>query len=318
MQAYQVVRPGGVPLTPLFKVSTPGVGRLVTSGGQVDSAIGAILVGQYYTASTVAAGGVALKALTTGADTVTVTSVGYVPLPAAAQAVTISTPGITVYSPGTVGAGLQGSGQIYLGASRHGGVNVVVKSSNPGVALIAANDSTPGTDSTVIFIPDGQTFAYYWVQGVDSASGTPIITVSANGFVDATTSVTIVQPGVQIGSVPTSMTSGAADVIIYAYVGIPNAGNTGLNAYQARRPGGAPLQITFTSSNPAAATLVNSGGTGVTRTVAIGARAYTTASSVATGGVALRPVAVGSAIISTSTPGFIAQTTASAPVNVTP
>ena len=170
----------------------------------------------------------------------------------------------------------------------------------------------------MIFIPDGSTFSYFYVQGVDGASGTPILTVRANGFVDATIGVTIVQPGVQINNVPASMTSAAADAPIYAYIGVPNVSNTGLNAVQERRQGGAPLTVTFTSGNPAAATLVNTGGTGTPLTATITAGYYNSPYSVATGGVAIRPVAPGGSAISAAVPGFIPQTSATANVNVTP
>ena len=318
MQSYQPIRPGGTPITAHFKISTPGVGRLATSGGQVDSSTAPIAVGSTNSPSTVAAGGQAFKALTTGTDTVTVTTPGYVSLPQATQVVTVNAPGITVYSPGSVGAGLQAAGQIYLGASQHGGVTVWVKSSNPGVALVAANDTTPGADSVGIFLPNGQTFAYYWVQAVDSTSGTPIITVSANGFVDATTSVTVVQPGVVIAAVPSTMTSTAPDAGIYAYVGAPYAGNTGIQSYQERRAGAPPLVVTFTSDAPGSATLVNSGGPGNPRTANIVPGSYYSPTSVGTGGVAVRPVAVGSASISVAIPGFAAQPGSAATVNITP
>ena len=316
--AYQPIRPGVAAPTFTIKVSTPGVGVLATSGGRVDSVQFAFPLTGYQSAYGVAAGGQAFKALTTGVDTVTVSAAGFVTLPGGAQPVTVSTPGITLYSPGTVGAGLEASGYLYLGANRHGGVNVIVKSSSPGVALIAPNDTTVGSDSIVVFVPDGQTYVGYWVQGVDSTSGTPIITASAAGFVDATAPVTIVQPGIMIGGVPSTMTSAQADASVYAYIGTPYAGNTGLNSYQERRPGVGDLTVTFDASNPAAATLANSGGTGTPLTATIVPGRYYTPFNVGSGGVAVHPVAPGSSVITASTPGFLPQTTSSATVNVTP
>ena len=318
LQNYQPIRPGAAAPTFTIKVSTPGVGQLATSGGRVDSVQFAFPLTGYQSAYGVAAGGQAFKALTTGTDTVTVTAPGFVTLPGGVQPVTVSTPGISLYSPGTVGAGLEASGYLYLGANRHGGVNVIVKSSNPGVALIAPNDTTVGSDSIVVFVPDGQTYVSYWVQGVDSTSGTPIITASAAGFVDATTPVTIVQPGIIIAGVPSSMTSTQADAPVYAYIGTPYAGNTGLNSYQERRPGVGALTVTFDASNPAAATLANSGGTGTPLTATIVTGRYYSPFNVGSGGVAVHPVAPGSSVITASTPGFLTQTTSSATVNITP
>ncbi len=317
--AYQGLRPGGtLGKVVTFTVTPSGLATLKDSSAMQDTVKNATLVpGQYYTGN-LAQGGVQYLALATGTTTLSVAAAGYVTLPAATGATTISTPGITIASPGTVGAGLQSYGYFYLGASRHGGDSVWIKSSNPSVALVAPNDTTPGSDSTMIFIPDGQTSSYFYVQGVDGAAGTPIVTVRANGFVDATAGVTIVQPGVQIGSVPASIASTAADVVIYGYIGVPNGSNTGLAAYQNRRAGAPPLTVTFTTTDATKATLVNSGGTGTTRTATISTGASSTAGSVATGGVALRPVAQGSATISVDSPGFVPQTTATANVNVTP
>jgi hypothetical protein len=317
--AYQGLRPGGT-LDSLvtFTLTPSGLAALFKADSVQDTVRTAPLVtGQYYT-GTLAQGGVQYLALVTGSTTLSVTAPGYVTLPAATGTTTISAPGITIVSPGTVGAGLQNSGYFYLGASKHGGTDVWITSSNPSVALVAIDNSTAGSDSIMIHIPDGSTFSYFYVQGVDGASGTPILTVRANGFVDATAGVTIVQPGVQIANVPASMTSTAADVPIYAYIGIPNVSNTGLNAFQERRAGGAPLTVTFTSGNSAAATLVNSGGTGTPLTATITSGSYISPTTVAAGGVAVRPVAVGSSIIGAAVAGFIAQTTASATVNVTP
>ena len=317
--AYQGLRPGGtLGTTVTFTLTPSGLAALFKADLVQDTVRTAILVpGQYYTGN-LAQGGIQYLALATGTTTLSVAATGYVTLPATGTT-TISTPGITISSPGTIGAGLQSYGYFYLGASRHGGTSVKIKSSNPAVALVAPDNLTPGSDSIFINIPDGQTFSYFYVQGVDSATpGTPILTVSANGFVDATAGVTIVQPGVQIANVPASMTSAALDQLIYAYIGVPNVSNTGLNAYQERRAGGAPLTVTFTSGNPAAATLVNIGGTGTPLTATIAAGYYNSPSSVAVGGVAIRPVAPGSSAISVALPGFIPQTTASATVNVTP
>ena len=319
MQAYQGLRPGGtLGTTVTFTLTPSGLAALFKADSVQDLVRTAPLVpGQYYTGN-LAQGGVQYLALATGTTTLSVAATGYVTLPATGTT-TISTPGITISSPGTIGAGLQNYGYFYLGASQHGGDSVWIKSSNPSVALVARDGLTPGSDSIAIFIPNGQTFSYFYVQGVDGATpGTPILTVSANGFVDATAGVTIVQPGVQIANVPASMTSTAADVLINAFIGVPNVSNTGLNAFQERRAGGAPLVVTFTSGTPAAATLVNSVGPGTPLTATIVSGSYNTPTLVATGGVALRPVAVGSSAISVTLPGFIPQTTATVTVNVTP
>jgi hypothetical protein len=105
------------------------------------------------------------------------------------------------------------------------------------------------------------------------------------------------------------MAVGAADASFYARVGTTTSpGNAALNQTQAVRagiPGGA-LSVTFTSSNTAAATLVNStGGTGSPQTLLILSGLSNTTTSIAAGGVGVRRVAAGTANISASIPSVI-------------
>ena len=62
------------------------------------------------------------------------------------EEVTVTAQGITVGSNGaTVGAGLQlGTYAASLGGSNHGGVTVHIESSNPAIALVAPDATTPG------------------------------------------------------------------------------------------------------------------------------------------------------------------------------
>jgi hypothetical protein len=85
-------------------------------------------------------------------------------------------------------------------------------------------------------------------------------------------------------------------------------GNTSLTQVQNLRAGGpGPLTATFSTSNVNAASMVTSTQTGGTpsETAQIVTGLYYTPTSVATGGVGLRPVAPGNANITVSIPGFI-------------
>ena len=318
LQSYQPVRPGSPQAAILIRVSSPGVGRLATMGGQVDSLTVLMPAGQYQTPYGLAAGGVAFKALTTGVDTVQVSAPGFVTAAAPGVVVTVSTPGISYQGPPTVAAGLEAQGYAILGANRHGGTWVKFTSSNPGVALISRSDTIVGSAIDSVFVPDGQQYAYFWIQGVDSTSGTPIITVSANGFVDATGPVTIVAPGISLQNEVGSLSLAGADRAIYAYVGVPYAGNGSLSTYQERRPGVGPLTVTFVTSDSSKVLLTTTAGSAGTRTAQIVPGKYNTPFNKATGGVEMHPVATGSSTTSVTSPGFTPQSDASGTVNVTP
>jgi hypothetical protein len=134
------------------------------------------------------------------------------------------------------------------------------------------------------------------------------VTATATGFANGTTNMTVVQGAVDLIGVPTSIAATAPTANIYARVGTPNVGNTALTQVQSLRAGGpGALTATFTTNNVNAASLVTSTQTGgaPAETAQIVTGLYYTPTSVATGGVGLRPVAPGNATLTASIPGFI-------------
>jgi len=211
-----------------------------------------------------------------------------------------------------VGSGLQKSTYGYLGASNHGGVNVVIKSSAPGVARVSPNDSTPGTDSVVVFVPNGQQYFYYYVQGMEQQTGTVTTTARTVGFTDGTAPLNVVTPAVHIANLGgTYSLSQAPDSIpFYAQVGYPYSSNQYLYEAQAVRAGGSPLTVTFTSSAPTVGSLLTlaqpQGGASVT--VQIPVRYYYSPTSVATGGAALKKLTQGTTVVTSAITDFITTT----------
>ena len=120
--------------------------------------------------------------------TVTATATGFIATTAAATQITVSAPGITLNSNGAIiGAGLQnGSWTATLGGSTHGGVTMRIASSNPAVALVSPNATTPGTAFIDVPVADLNSGANYYLQGVEGATGTVTITASAPGFTSGT------------------------------------------------------------------------------------------------------------------------------------
>lgn len=313
MQAYQALRAGSSGVSFVFKASNPTVQRFVTGAGLADSVVLSLAARQTYTPTSFVSGGAALKALTTGVDTVRVSGPPLVALPNATRVVTVSAPGITMNVP-SVGAGLSASGYASLNAPRHGGVNVVVKSSNPSVAQVAPNNVTAGADSIIVPLADGQTYVSFYVIGIDSQVGSPIITASANGFNDGTAPAAIVQPIVELYNLGTSQTAGGADAPFYAATGIPYSGTNTFYTNQPRAAGKPALPVTFTSGTPTVGTLTTTGLTAALINLAIGPGGYYTPTSVAGGGVAFRPLTAGTTTVSAAIPGFLQTVNASGEV----
>jgi hypothetical protein len=271
----------------------------------------------YRTPTSVAAGGVAIDPLTAGTATVTATIPGYLP-ETNVRAVTVSTPGMTLYDV-TVGAALQINTTGYLGATQHGGVDVMIKSSSPSVALVSPNASTPGTDSIIVSLANGATGFGYYVQGVPGATGTVSISARANGFTDGSATATVVRPALRIDGLLATTNTSAVDDPFQVSLGIPNAQATDLQQYQVVSAALAgPVTFTVTSSNPAVGQLVTLADTAGTVTVDIPVGGYTSSSSVAAGGVAFRPLAPGATTVSASNALFVTVDTGVRIVTVNP
>jgi hypothetical protein len=240
--ATQTIRPGGQAITVTITSSNPAVATLATPALQIS-------VGQSTT------GNFTLLPLSAGSTTISIA-----PLPgignttAASAVVNVTTPPITFSGyPTTVGAGLISTGtrRAFLGATGHGGVTVRVESANPAVALVSRNATTAGTPFIDIPIADGGNDVIFFTQGVEGATGTIQIQVSAPGFTTGTTTVVIVQPAIQLSGVDPTTTTFAGPDTFNAQIGIASASGSALTNTQTIRPGGTPITINITNSNPA-------------------------------------------------------------------
>jgi hypothetical protein len=215
--------------------------------------------------------------------------------------------------PLTLGSGLQTGGgnlpRALLQASNHGGVTVRIQSSNPTIALVSSSITTPGTPFVDVPVADGQTVARFFVHALEGVEGAATLTASAPRFSNGSATATVVQPGVRIAGLTTSIDTLDPDDPFTVDIGFPNAAGSNLTP-QAIRAGGSPVTVTLTSSNPAAAEIVTPSATGPTVTL-------TFAPGQSQALASLRPLAAGSTTVSASAPGFFTTTAGSANVNVT-
>jgi hypothetical protein len=316
--AEQGVRAGGTAVTATLTSTAPAVGQLVTTaqtGGVVTVDVG---VRQSRSAGTVATGGVAFDPLTAGTTTIAATIPGFVALPGATVVVTVSAPAINLNAL-AVGAGLQESASGSLGAAVPvGGLTIRITSSNPDVVLISPNATTPGTAFIDVTVNQGASFFTYYVQGVEDTSGTVTVTAKAPGYTDGTETVTVRQPALDIIFLPSTTRVGAANILFEVRIGVPNAGFTAYTAEQAIRAGGLVATATVTTSAPGVAQLVTTALTGGTVTVVIAAGQSRSPGTVALGGVAFHPLALGTTNVGATIPGFFALPGALIPVTVNP
>lgn len=314
----QAVRIGADTVQFTVNNSVSSVAQLETETTAGQSIVLSIPPGEARTGVNLASGGGTFDPLGIGTTTLTASSPGFFATTNGTADLTVDAPTISVPNQ-TVGAGLQhGALNAFLSSASHGGVTVTLTSSNPSVFLLSPNDSTAGTASIDVVVPNGSNRAFYYVQGVEGADAAATITATANGFTNGVATVTTVQPAVDIQSIGSSYSATANDDAIWARIGIPNGNNTGLGQAQEIRAGGSGVTVTFTSSNTAAAQLATSGGTGATFGLTLSVGDFQTPTSVSQGGVAIDPIAEGSTVITATIPGFIPMINATRTVTITP
>jgi hypothetical protein len=215
----------------------------------------------------------------------------------------------------TVGAGLQVANYTYLSGSHHPTVTIHLVSADPTKLLLAPNDTTPGTATLDVVLPNGTDYFYYYAQGVEQKTGVVSVTATATGFTGSSASQTVVQPGEEIVYLPTTTSVANGSYAMAVRVGIMGGGNTYISSVQNVRPGSG-YTATVTSSNAAAGLIENSAGTAASLTVLIPPRSYESPYGSGSGGVSFKPVAPGSTTVTATIPNVFSLPTATVPVTV--
>lgn len=311
------IRFGAPPLVATVVSGTSTVGQLTTTARTGDTVTVQLPAGLRVSPTTVALGGVAFQSLTTGTTVVSASIPGFRSVGAAVgQTVTITAPAVSLGTPQTLGSGLQVSTNGSVNAAQHGGINVVVRTSNPSLFRVAPSAGVVATDSIIIALPNGTTAFSFIVAAEDTVTGQASVSASAVGFTDASATVTVVAPAVQLSGLNATLPALSNDDPFQLQIGVPVANLSTLSVAQARRAGAAPLVFTVSSSTPAAGTLVTSALTSDTVTVAIAAGASASPSTVALGGVAFRYLVPGSTTVRIAHP-FVTPTITSSVSTVT-
>jgi hypothetical protein len=333
LSRVQNVSAGTGPLTVTLTNDNP-VFELVTTPATGQSATVQIPVNGSISASTVATGGVALSLIEPTGEgvfdtTVTATATGFLDpflTASAPQTVTVTAPDpidvLDAFGQGTiVGASLQIRYGFQLSVSTHGGVTVRLESTDDGAVRVAPDATTPGTGSIDVFVPDGTTFAEFYVQGV-SPSATVTITatdVTAEPKFGGDSQVLeVVQPVLQVRDLIVSTTTGAADDPFRVRTWVPDVAGTALSRVQVVSAAG-PIQVLLTSDSPAVGQLSTLTATGASVTVEIPVNDSLSPATLASGGAIFDAVAAGTTAVTATANGFDNSfPLASQVVNVTP
>ena len=293
--------------------SATSIAEVATSGGAGASAMVTLGTDDSRTPATLGTGGFALRFPVPPADgttTVAATATGFDALFDTSDddvTVTVDPATLSLSAPTSgifeVGAGLQHPLRVQVNGSSHGGVTVRIAVSDPNLALVTDDDTVVGTSFIDLVLAEPSTSADFFIQGVGGESGTINLNASSVGYVDGDEAIDVTAPVLDILSLGSTTTAGAADDAFQVRTGIPNAAGTGFQREQDVSPEGA-VTITLTSSAPAVGQLTTTASTGASVDVTVAPGSTRSASSVAGGGVAFDPLTAGSTDVQATAPGF--------------
>jgi hypothetical protein len=327
----QALRAGGtLSRTVTFRITTPpGVIGIYDSTGVRDTIGTATFAPGSATSPFFVGGGLRVDAIAPGTATLVASIPGVVSTNEATRNFTI-TPGVIAFADSVieVGAGLMSAnvtapnGRVLsLSGPGHTGLEVALKVLTPGVALLQPSDSVVGSDSIGVTFAPGVATMNFVVAGLEGILNDTVLVVAfASGLNPDTVKVVVRRPGLEVqGIIPTmNAADGAKD--IFAVIGLPNAGGTGLLTSQRIRPGSIlDRTVTFTLSAPGVAELVDlAGPPALVKTKQIPIRDEITPFRVFTGGVGFDPIAPGVVTVTVAMPGVTTVGTGTRTVTVTP
>lgn len=172
---------------------------------------------------------------------------------------TVRTPGIGLEDGVWIGRNLQASGTVLLGEPAPPGGLSVALTSNSGQLLLSSSATTAGSVSIMIGIPAGQSSASFYMQAL-AESGAATYTVSAPGYTPRSATVMFAPSGVVIagplglGFPLSTSVSGAAGQQVTVITALLDPA-TGSFVMSQPLAGGADLEVSLTSSDPAVASI---------------------------------------------------------------
>jgi len=207
------------------------------------------------------------------------------------------------YGDNRLGSDTQIPYRVTLNNSNHGGVTIQVRSSNPQIAMVAQDGTTIGTPVIELIVPDGQTSANFFVQGIRAATGSTSITAKHTLFTTGTRNVDVVPGAFSISSISTPRTTLSPDDPFRVSIGyIHQNGITFRSAFTSAI--GGPLSVNLNSSNTAVSVVKNTFSSGSSVSVEIPVNGTVSPNTVASGGVALEPTGQGTVNVSATATGF--------------
>ncbi|MDX2183537.1 MAG: hypothetical protein SFW08_06075, partial [Gemmatimonadaceae bacterium] len=312
-------RAGGPGFAARIVNDTIAVGRFVQTAGLTDTAVVTIAAGSANSPTNVASGGAAFRPAAPGVAVLRAIVPGTRSNANTSRAVTVSQPIFSALSAAAIGAGLQRSASLTLGAPTPDSLFVTLRFDRPGVALLSPDATTPGTDSIVVALPPSGATRSFFVAGVDGVIADSVqLIATAPGYLTRQSTVRVFQPVFQLSSANPTATTLAADDPLWISIGSPSSptGNF-ISTADDRRAGAPPFAGIITSDSVTVVRFVQTAGVTDTARVPIAAGQSNSPTTVATGGAATRYVGAGTTTLRAAVPGLRALTNSTVAVTVT-
>jgi len=309
-----IVRAGGTPIVVTLTSTTPAAVVPVVGGIAASPSTVTINPGQ-------SSASYALRPLAAGTSTITATAPGATaPVrPSYPATITVTQASTSLSVTANVAAGLSRDGILFLGAtSPPGGTVVTITSSDPARLVLAPNSTTVGTASIDVTIPAGSGYSYFTYAAIEGQAGAAPVTISGSvqGAPPAYSNpvpvaITIDTLGVE-ASGSTTLTTLGADGGGTVYVGSlgPAGPSQAVSGSTIVRAGGAPIEITLTSTSATVAVPVVGG-------VAASPRTVTIVPGQSSASYGLRPLVAGTTTITATSPSAAAPVRPNYPATIT-
>jgi hypothetical protein len=291
LNVFTAAFPGGNPVLEAV-AGNQSVSATVTSGTPTVGTIGASPV---TIAGGASSGSTTFSAVGVGSSTITASATGYT---SGTVTATVTSNSLAINNQLTIGQHLEANANVFLSSAAAGAagvtVTLTVAPASIGLLHLAVNPTDPGANTITLNIAQGQSIGSYWIYALGS-SGSATYTASAPSYGSAgdttflaPSSVLIVGPGGQPGSVAVSPTAGPQTLTVLTDQLTTDGNNTPQPGAIQALAGNVSLTVLLSNSNPGAGTL--------------SAASVSIAPGTTSGTVTFNPAAAGNATISVTEP----------------
>lgn len=212
-------------------------------------------------------GDLKFDALSAGTVTICAEAPGYQPIDNSCRDVVVSAVVVDISGPDKVGAGLQQQYNLVTSSPMPADTDftVQVDTDSSDLCYVAATAASNGSGQITVRIPARRSRAPFYVQGLENVMGLCQLhlkpPVGNTTVAEGLGEIEIVQSGLQITALDTSLTSQSPNDDFYVVTGVPSMSLRAVSNEQAVRHGASQLPVSVCSSRPLVGQIVGADST---------------------------------------------------------